>query len=91
MDSARRARQRDDRMTAHKQPKMIPRRERVLVALALQPDPLIRKEALARGWQLVNLFYFSLPAGVVPDGALVTGLPDAERVLGLRERGVPVV
>jgi len=78
-------------MTANKQTKLVPRRPRVLVALALEADRQIRKEALARGWRMVNLFYSPLPEGVVPRGALVTELPDAERVLGLRELGVPVV
>jgi len=62
-------------MSKTEQPKTIPRRERVLVALALDADPLIRREALARGWRLVNLLYSSLPPGVVPRGALVTLLP----------------
>ncbi len=71
--------------------KLIPRRDRVLIALALVPDRLILEEAVSRGWQLVNLYYSDLPPGVVPRGALVSDLPDSKRVCALREWGVPVV
>ena len=67
------------------------RRDRILIALSIDPNPWIREEMDARGWRPVNLSFSSLPKGVVPRGALVDVRPDDEVVLNLRQMGCPVV
>jgi LacI family transcriptional regulator len=77
--------------TSLPQDHILPRRERKLVALVMEPSRLVRDEALARGWQMVNLFYSPLPEGIVPVGALCDALPDQSSIVQLRRLGLPVV
>jgi|APSaa5957512622_1039677.scaffolds.fasta_scaffold59456_1 LacI family transcriptional regulator len=67
------------------------RRDRILVALSIDPNPWIREEMDARGWRPVNLSFSSPPEGAVPRGALVNLRPDHEVVLDLLQKGCSVV
>ena len=66
-------------------------RDRILVALSIDPNPWIREEMDARGWRPVNLSFSSPPEGAVPRGALVNLRPDDQVVLDLRQKGCSVV
>jgi hypothetical protein len=63
-------------------------RDRILVALLIDPNPWIREEMDARGWRPVNLSFSSPPEGAVLRGALVNVRPDDQVVLDLRRRDV---
>lgn len=69
------------------------RRDKVIVALAVESNRWIREEAQARGWRLVNIIYGNeeFPRDVFPRGALVSYLPGSSQVTEMRKRGCVAV
>jgi LacI family transcriptional regulator len=80
-------------MAIRKDVRVVSRREQIMVALVMDSNPWLREEAQERGWRLVNIMYSDgyLPPDVVPRGALIETLPDAQMVQAINATGCPVV